>query len=205
MLQDDQDKKILEEAEPHHDVYENKLFQKLVEEENQYQRELDHTVQVPIKSGPLRSTEDISKTQVIAKSSIEEQRGEKLIESTQEMNAIKPESITKAKARFQLARCPHCGRKVGLFESWMIKNKGEYFCDHCSKVSNVVLDPMVLGLCISMFALSIVLILIFSFTGMKFYSVVLIFLPFLLFFICSLFLVRLKVAPEKVSKKKKKK
>ena len=86
--------------------------------------------------------------------------------------------VPQKKGRFYQSSCPYCGKKVGLFRTWMLKNKGDYFCPECGNRSAVV--------------------------DMHIWSIILIFIPFLVFFCASVFLVRFKrIAPPGAKRKKK--
>ena len=113
--------------------------------------------------------------------------------------------VPQKKGRFYQSLCPYCGKKVGLFRTWMLKNKGDYFCTECGNRSAVVIDKIVLPMAAAAAAVSLILILIFTFlVDMHIWSIVLIFIPFLIFFCASVFLVRLKkIAPPGAKRKKK--
>ena len=113
--------------------------------------------------------------------------------------------IPQKKGRFYQSFCPYCGKKVGLFRTWMMKNKGDYFCTECGNRSAVVIDKIIVPMAITTVIISIILVLIFTFlVDMYIWSIVLIFIPFLVFFCASVFLIRLKkIAPPGAKRKKK--
>lgn len=113
-------------------------------------------------------------------------------------------SVAK-KGRFYQSLCPYCGKKVGLFHTWMLKNKGDYFCPDCGNHSAVVIDKVIVPMAVTAIIISVILVLIFTFlTDMHIWSIILIFIPFLIFFCASVFLVRLKrIAPPGAKRKKK--
>lgn len=39
-----------------------------------------------------------------------------------------------------LPRCPYCGKPLNFFESFIVKNKGKYYCSACSKKSAVTFE-----------------------------------------------------------------
>lgn len=96
--------------------------------------------------------------------------------------------------KFRQARCPHCGEKVSLLRSWAIKTQGEYKCPQCNGISNIELDPA-----IHLFALLAVILggLIYVITMFVVKTIGLIaiasmILPYLVFYLLSIFLVRLR-------------
>lgn len=103
--------------------------------------------------------------------------------------------------RLMLPKCPHCGKQVNWFRAWALKTQGEYRCGKCGECSNVSLDkalyPLAAVAAIAgavFFVLFVTLVREFSFT-----SLVLIAVPFLLFFLISPFFVRLRpIQPAKV-------
>ena len=114
-------------------------------------------------------------------------------------------SAPQKKGRFYQSSCPYCGKKVGLFRTWMLKNKGDYFCPECGNRSAVVIDKVIVPMAITAVAISLILVLIFTFlVDMHIWSIILIFIPFLVFFCASVFLVRFKrIAPPGAKRKKK--
>lgn len=96
--------------------------------------------------------------------------------------------------KFRKPRCPHCGDKIGLANAWALKTRGEYLCPKCGGISNVVLDRLLylfafLAILVSgvFFALGMIGLL-----SLDVWLILLVLLPFLLFYLMSVFLVRLK-------------
>lgn len=96
--------------------------------------------------------------------------------------------------RFHQPRCPYCGKKVSLPSAWILKTQGEYLCPRCGGISNVVLDRSVY-----LFAFLTILVSAVFFTmaflyltALNLWMLLLVVLPFLLFFLISMFLVRLR-------------
>lgn len=92
------------------------------------------------------------------------------------------------------ARCPYCGRKISLLKCWVLKTEGEYRCPNCGEYSNIVLNPLLIPFAMICIIISsaiflIQILLIRTFSWMMF---TLVFLPFLIFFLSSAFLVRFK-------------
>jgi DNA-directed RNA polymerase subunit RPC12/RpoP len=102
--------------------------------------------------------------------------------------------------RFRKPRCPYCGDRLNYAKAWVLKRRGEYICPKCGGLCNVALDSKAYGL--GFFA--IVLGAAFFLVGLVFDSSLAvvtlsgIFAVFLLFFLISPLLVRLrKPAPPK--------
>jgi membrane protein implicated in regulation of membrane protease activity len=83
---------------------------------------------------------------------------------------------------------------VGLAKTWALKTQGEYRCPKCGGISNIVLDRL-----LYLFAfLAILVSAIFFAVGfigllsLDIWLLLLVLLPFLLFYLISVFLVRLK-------------
>lgn len=96
--------------------------------------------------------------------------------------------------RFRKPKCPYCGDSLNFAKTWVIKRRGEYICPKCGGLSNIHLDPLVYGLGF----LAIVIGAAFFAVGLVFSSslavvtILGILVPFLVFFLISVFLVRLK-------------
>jgi uncharacterized protein (DUF983 family) len=91
--------------------------------------------------------------------------------------------------KFRKPRCPHCGYKIGLIKTWALKTQGEYLCPKCGRVSNIVLDRLVY-----LFAFLAILVSAIFFTlgfveilPLDVWLLLLILLPFLLFYLISVF------------------
>lgn len=91
-------------------------------------------------------------------------------------------------------RCPYCRKRVSFIRTWRLKREGEYRCPRCSGISNIFLSPL-----IYVFAL----VAIFAGGALYFFhkfilddiepmTALEVFIPFVLFFILSLFLVYLE-------------
>ncbi len=95
---------------------------------------------------------------------------------------------------FKLAQCPYCGRKIGLLRCWVLKTQGEYRCPKCGGYSNIVLHPALVffGMVAILISTAVFLIQILLIRTFSWLVLILVFLPFLLFFLSSVFLVRFK-------------
>lgn len=99
--------------------------------------------------------------------------------------------------KFRQARCPHCGKKLGLLRSWAIKTQGEYKCRECGGISNIELDPAIHIFAILAVILSglIYVFLMLAFRSINLVSIAIMAVPYLGFYILSIFLVRLRKLP----------
>lgn len=110
---------------------------------------------------------------------------------------------------FGVPRCPYCKKRVNLIRTWSLKRQGEYQCPRCGGISNIFLSPLVYVLA---------LLAIFSGGAVYFFHKFVlndiglntcfqVLLPFVVFFLISLFLVYLekpvikRVSREESSKK----
>jgi hypothetical protein len=96
--------------------------------------------------------------------------------------------------KFRSPACPYCGKKVNPIRTWCLKKQGEYQCGKCQGISNIVLDPTMSLFGVSAIFLSVLIFLIFKFFvgEVNLLCVILMILPFLIFNLLALFLVRLK-------------
>lgn len=147
-------------------------------------------------------------TSVSAK--LEKNRREKQQSSYTYQKARSKESVTDEiknsnQDKLYQSACPYCGKRVGYFKKWMLKNKGDYVCNACGNRSIVVINKIVVPMAIITVIISVLLVLLFTFlVDMEIWSIILIFIPFLIFFLASVFTVRLKqIVPNSRRKRKK--
>lgn len=96
--------------------------------------------------------------------------------------------------KFRKAQCPFCGKKVGILNTWVLKTQGEYKCPKCGSYSDIEMDSAVYLLAVFAAVLSALFFVAHLLLVKKFsiLSLILVLLPFALFFILSAFLVRLR-------------
>ena len=96
--------------------------------------------------------------------------------------------------KFRQARCPYCGKKVSLLSSWAIKTQGEYKCPKCDGISNIELDSAIQIFAILAVIVSglIYIINMLAVKNISLFSILIISLPYLIFYLQSIFLVRLR-------------
>ena len=94
---------------------------------------------------------------------------------------------------FGVPTCPYCKKRVNLIRTWSLKRQGEYQCPRCGGISNIFLSPLVY-----VFAL----LAVFSGGAVYFFhkfilddvgltTCLQVLIPFVLFFLLSLFMVYL--------------
>lgn len=99
--------------------------------------------------------------------------------------------------KFRKPRCPYCGKKIGLASAWALRTQGEYLCPKCGGISNIVLDPGIYLLAFAAILVSAVFftLALLNFVAFDLWLLLLVLLPFLLFYLISAFLVRLRKPP----------
>ena len=91
-------------------------------------------------------------------------------------------------------RCPYCGKEISYVKALNVRRQGEYYCNKCKKESNVLIKKTIWVLFIAM--------LVFALVIMGFYLlmtnrenpvfILLVFVPFLVFYLFSPIFVRLR-------------
>ena len=97
--------------------------------------------------------------------------------------------------KFRLPQCPYCGKKVNPFYAWYRRTQGEYICPRCQGVSNIFIDRaayLLGGAAVLLGVLAFVITRVVQDQSFHPLHLLWIVLPFFLFSIVSLFLVRLK-------------
>lgn len=94
----------------------------------------------------------------------------------------------------KITKCPYCGKQLTFMQAFVIRNRGEYFCNKCKKESNILIRKSLLGPFIGATAISVLFLLIFFFaterTNLLF--MLLVALPFFGFYMLTPFYVELK-------------
>ena len=107
---------------------------------------------------------------------------------------------------FGVPACPYCKKRVNLIRTWSLKKQGEYICPRCGGISNIYLSPL-----IYVFALlavfsggTVYFFHRFILDDLELATVFQVMLPFVIFFLLSLFMVYLaKPVIKKVQRKQK--
>lgn len=94
----------------------------------------------------------------------------------------------------KITKCPYCGKQLTFMQAFVIRNRGEYFCNKCKKESNILIRKSLLGPFIGATALSILFLLVFFFATDRtnLFFMLLVALPFFGFYLLTPFFVELK-------------
>ena len=94
----------------------------------------------------------------------------------------------------KITKCPYCGKQLTFMQAFVIRNRGEYFCNKCKKESNILIRKSLLGPFIGAIALSILFLLVFFFATDRtnLFFMLLVALPFFGFYLLTPFFVELK-------------
>ena len=95
---------------------------------------------------------------------------------------------------FGIPTCPYCKKRVNLIRTWSLKKQGEYRCPRCGGISNIFLSPLVYVLAVLAVFLSGAIYFFHKFllNDLKVSTVEQVILPFIGFFLLSLFMVYLE-------------
>lgn len=95
---------------------------------------------------------------------------------------------------FGVPRCPYCKKRVNLIRTWSLKRQGEYKCPRCSGISNIYLSPLIYVFAlIAIFAGGAIYFFYkFVLNEISLMTVIQVVIPFVIFFLLSLFLVYLQ-------------
>ena len=109
-----------------------------------------------------------------------------------------------AVSKISLPKCPYCNKKISFVGASFLKTKGEYCCDNCKCISNVVINRSMYGIASITCVVSLLILVLYSFFGDSgnFIGVILVLLPFLIFYGCAPFFVRLEPCVDKSYEKK---
>lgn len=91
-------------------------------------------------------------------------------------------------------QCPYCGKSVSYFRAFILRRRGEYYCNKCKKESNVHINKTIWVMYFAVLVISLMILgyylLISDKTNPWFLLYILI--PFILFFLFSPLFVRLR-------------
>ena len=100
---------------------------------------------------------------------------------------------------FRLTRCPYCHRKISYISASFLKTKGEYTCESCKCVSNVIINKTLYAIASVVCIIALLIVLIYSNTGDhgSLWGFVFVLIPFILLYIIVPFFVRLEPCKDK--------
>lgn len=94
----------------------------------------------------------------------------------------------------KITKCPYCGKQLSFFQAFLIRTKGEYFCNKCKKESNILIKKSLLGPFFVALILSLIILGCFFFltdrTSLWFMFFVAV--PYIFFYAITPFFVELK-------------
>ncbi len=94
----------------------------------------------------------------------------------------------------KITKCPYCGKQLTFMQAFLIRTRGEYFCNKCKKESNILIRKSLLVPFIIATILSLIILAIFFFMTDKtnLIFMLLVALPFFGFYLMTPFYVELK-------------
>ena len=90
-------------------------------------------------------------------------------------------------------KCPYCGKRISYFTALSIRRRGEYYCKKCKKESNVHIKKTIWVLFFAMLVLALIIMGFYLFMTNRenLWFVLLVAIPFIIFYIFSPLFVRL--------------
>lgn len=94
----------------------------------------------------------------------------------------------------KITKCPYCGKQLTFMQAFLVRNRGEFFCNKCKKESNILIKKSLLTPFIGAVVLSLIFLAIFLFMTEKtnLWFMLLVALPFFGFYVLTPFYVDLK-------------
>ena len=91
-------------------------------------------------------------------------------------------------------KCPYCGKRISYFTALSIRRRGEYYCKKCKKESNIHINKTIWVLFIAVLVAALIIMGYFLFMTNRenFWFVLLVAVPFLLFYLFLPLFVRLR-------------
>lgn len=91
-------------------------------------------------------------------------------------------------------KCPYCGKRISYFTALSIRRRGEYYCKKCKKESNIHINKTIWVLFIAVLVAALIIMGYFLFMTNRenAWFVLLVAVPFLLFYLFSPLFVRLR-------------
>ena len=91
-------------------------------------------------------------------------------------------------------KCPYCGKHISYFTALSIRRRGEYYCKKCKKESNIHINKTIWILFFTMLVLALIILGFYLFMTNRenLWFVLLVAIPFLIFYLFSPLFVRLR-------------
>ena len=95
---------------------------------------------------------------------------------------------------FGIPKCPYCKKRINLIRVWRLKKHGEYICPRCKGISNIFHSPLIYALALLSCAAGFLVYFFEKYItdSVDFSTVFKVFIPFVLFYVLSLFMVYLE-------------
>lgn len=93
----------------------------------------------------------------------------------------------------KLTKCPYCGKQVTYMQAFLMRNRGEFFCNKCKKESNILIKKTLLVPFFVALILSLMILAVFMFFTSKdnLFFMLLVALPFFWFYFMTPFYIEL--------------
>ncbi len=94
----------------------------------------------------------------------------------------------------KITKCPYCGKQLTFMQAFIIRTRGEYFCNKCKKDSNILIKKALLVPFIIALILSLLILAVFLFMTEKtnLWFMLFVAIPFIGFYALTPFYVELK-------------
>ncbi len=94
----------------------------------------------------------------------------------------------------KITKCPYCGKQLTFMQAFIIRTRGEYFCNKCKKDSNILIKKALLVPFIIALILSLLILAVFFFMTEKtnLWFMLFVAVPFIGFYAVTPFYVELK-------------
>jgi len=91
-------------------------------------------------------------------------------------------------------RCPYCGKEISYVKALTIRRRGEYYCKKCKKESNIIIKKTIWIFFIAMLILALFIMGFYLFMTNRenLIFILLVMIPFLIFYLFSPLFVRLR-------------
>ena len=94
----------------------------------------------------------------------------------------------------KITKCPYCGKQLTFMQAFIVRNRGEFFCNKCKKESNILIRKALIGPFVGATVLSLLILLLFfvATDRTNLWFMLFVALPFLGFYLLTPFYVELK-------------
>ena len=93
-----------------------------------------------------------------------------------------------------LTRCPYCGKRISFFSAFLIRRRGEYFCNKCKKESNIHIRKTIFIPFFLVVILAVLVLAFFLFMTKRdnLWFMLAVAIPFFIFYLITPFFVELR-------------